>query len=322
VPVILAQHFSPSDRTYEDAEFSLYHFPRVYFSRIRPYDRFIYYRPLGKSRARADSKHYFGHGVFGQWYEDVRRPDHRFVDLIKAEPFPFLVPLADARGHYYETEGERPPQGQAAVRDLSETAYYRILAAAGVSSVALSLLPSTETLLDRPVPLAAAPVPRDRFREITSIPPGAGYVPSGEAILNVYESAALQERARADHQDVLQCIQSAVLRAGGATWYNNNVDLFARLGERRFLIEAKSLGDVRDAVNRVRYGIGQLADYAYRYGAELDGPQKVLAFATAPPREAAWLGNVLDQERTAFVRASRGRVEPLNDAARALPFLG
>ena len=50
MPVILTQHFSPSDRVYEDAEFSLYHFPRIYFSRVRPYDRFIYYRPLGKRK--------------------------------------------------------------------------------------------------------------------------------------------------------------------------------------------------------------------------------------------------------------------------------
>jgi hypothetical protein len=321
VPVILTQHFSPSDRTYEDAEFSLYHYPRVYFSRVRPYDRFIYYRPLGRSRARFDSKQYFGHGILGRWYEDVRRPDHRFVDLIKVERFPVLVPLIDGQGHYYETESGRQPQAQAAVRDISETAYYRILAAAAVSSSTLSMLPSTETLLDLPVPLAAAPVPRDRFRQIIEIPPGAGYVPSGETILNVHESAALQERARADHQNVLQSIQAAVLRGGGATWYNNNVDLFAKMGERRFLIEAKSLGDVRDAVDRVRYGIGQLADYAYRYGQELEGPQKVLAFAAPPAREAAWLRNVLDQERTAFVSARDGAIEPLNESARALPFL-
>jgi hypothetical protein len=321
MPVILTQHFSPSDRVYEDAEFSLYHFPRVYFSRVRPYDRFIYYRPLGKAQSRVDSKHYFGHGVLGQWYEDARRPDHRFVDLIKAERFPVPVPLLDEHKRYYETESARQPQAQAAVREISEIAYYRILAAGAVNSASLSFMPSTESLLDVPLPFAAAPIPRDRFRQITAIPPGAGYVPS-EALLNIHESAALQERARADHQDVLASIQSAVLRRGGATWYNNNVDLFARLGEARFLIEAKSLLDVRDAVHRVRYGIGQLADYSYRYGTELEGPQKVLAFAVQPPREAAWLRDVLDQERTAFLMAGNGKVEALNESAKGLPFLG
>jgi hypothetical protein len=322
VPVVLTQHFSPSDRVYEDAEFSLYHYPRNYFSRIRPYDRFVYYRPLGKSRPRFDSKHYFGHGVLGQWWEDPRQSDHRFVSLIQGERFPVLVPLLDERGRYYETETEHQFQAQSAVREISETAYYRILAAGATSSASLSLLPSTEALVDVPVPLAAGSIPRDRFREITAIPPGAGYVPSGDGMVSIFESAALQERARGDHQDVLQSIQAAVLRAGGSTWYNNNVDLFARLGERRFLIEAKSLNDGRDAVNRVRYGIGQLADYSFRYGAELAGPQKVLAFATAPPRDAAWLANVLEQERTAFVSAHGGRIAPLNELARNLPFLG
>lgn len=321
MPVILTQHFSPSDRTYEDAEFSLYHYPRVYFSRIRPYDRFIYYRPLGKSRARTDSKHYFGHGMLGQWYDDPRRTDHRFVDLIRGEYFPLLVPLIDDLGHYFETETERQPQAQAAVREISETAYYRILAAGAASSGRLSLLPSTEAVHELPTPLAAGGIPRDRFREIMAIPAGAGYVPSGEGMLNVYESAALQERARADHQDALASIQSAVLRAGGSTWYNNNVDLFARMGEARFLIEAKSLNDVRDAVHRVRYGIGQLADYTFRYGDELQAPEKVLAFAAPPPREAAWLRDVLEQERTAFVSAHDGHVEALNARARTLPFV-
>lgn len=320
MPIVLNQHYSPSDRVYEDAEYSLYHFPSVYFSRVRPYDRFIYYRPLGRSRPRADSKHYFGHGVLGQWYPDIRKSDHRFVDLIQTEPFPFPVPLIDPYGNYFETESGATPQAQASVRDISETAYFRILAAGGVSST-ISRLPSTESLADVPFPIAAASIPRDRFREITSIPAGAGYVPSGDGILNVFESAALQERARSDHQDALASIQSAVLRRGGSTWYNNNVDLFARVGEERFLIEAKSLNDVRDAVHRVRYGIGQLADYDYRYGEELDRPQKVLAFAVRPPREAAWLQAVLDRERTAFLMAGNGVVAPLNETAKRLPFL-
>jgi hypothetical protein len=322
MPVILSQHFSPTDRVYEDAEFALYHYPRVYFNRIRPYDRFIYYRPLGRAQPRPDSKHYFGHGVLGQWFPDPHRSDHRFVQIIQGQYFPTPVPLIDARTKYYETESDRQPQGQAAVRDISETAYYRILAAGDVSSAGLSLLPNTESLIDVPLPLAASSIPRDRFREITSIPPGAGYVPSGASPLNVYESAALQERARSDHQGVLALIQRAVQSRGGATWYNNNVDLFAEVGEERFLIEAKSLNDVRDSVNRVRYGIGQLADYAYRYGAELRGPRKVLALGTRPPRETAWLGAVLDQERTAFLLASDGVIEPLNDMAQQVPFLG
>jgi hypothetical protein len=204
MPVILTQHFSPGDRVYEDAEYSLYHYPKIYFTRIRPFDRFIYYRPLGKSASRSDSKHYFGHGMLGEFFEDPIRSDHRFVKIIKGEAFRILVPLVDQWSNYFETESLRSPQFVSAVRDISETAYYKILAAADASSVSLSFLPSTESFDDilRIVPTHKAP--RDDFREITEIPPGAGYVPSGNTFLNVYESAALQERARKDHQSVLQ----------------------------------------------------------------------------------------------------------------------
>ncbi len=130
MPVILTQHYSPLDRVYEDAEFSLYHYPRIYFSRVEPNDRFIYYRPLGKSTRRADSLTYFGHGVIGQVYRDPHRADHRFADLIRTEAFPQAVGIRDPLGRFYETEADTAPQFQAAVRRIGETAYYRILSAA------------------------------------------------------------------------------------------------------------------------------------------------------------------------------------------------
>ncbi len=205
------------------------------------------------------------------------------------------------------------------MRDISETAYYKILAAADASSATLSLLPSTSSFEDIAAATGLIAPQKDQFREISEIPPGAGYVPSGNTFLNVYESAALQERARQDHQSVLKIIQSEVHRCGGTTWYNNNVDLFARVGNERMLIEAKSLNSFRDTVHRMRYGIGQLADYAYRYQDELGNATKVLAFAHAPTRDAAWVGEVLDRERTAFVAASESGIEALNDMARQLP---
>src|ERR1700722_11419397 len=48
-------------------------------------------------------------------------------------------------------------------------------------------------------PLSA---PMDGIRHITEIPGGAGYVPQPGRKLDVYESAALRERARADHQNI------------------------------------------------------------------------------------------------------------------------
>jgi hypothetical protein len=319
VPVILTQHYSSTDRVYEDAEFSLYHYPRVYFSRVEAYDRFVYYRPLGKSTRRIDSLHYFGHGILGKPFPDPGHSDHRFVPLIKAEPFPKLVPLRDLRENFFETETASGPQFQAAVRRMSEVAYHRILAAADVVSTSLDTLPSTEAV--SPFYLTSNPTaPRDTFRTIIDIPPGAGYVPR-DTIVDVYESAALQERARADHQAILKRISVLVHASGGTCSYNNNVDLLAEHGDRRTLIEAKSLTDLRDAVDRMRYGIGQLADYAHRYRAELRGAQSTLAFGRPPDRQTGWIADVLQANAIAFVALDGNAVVPMNEAARSLPFM-
>ncbi len=102
--------------------------------------------------------------------------------------------------------------------------------------------------------------------------------------------------------------------------YNNNVDLYARLGEHRYLIEAKSLNRGADAVGRMRYGIGQLADYAYRYEEDVGAAARVLAFGALPMAENTWIGSVMDRESVAFVCAIGDRVVALNDAAATLPF--
>jgi hypothetical protein len=318
LPVILTQHYLPSDRVYQDVEFSLYHYPRVYFSRVKAYDRFIYYRPLGRSSPRADSKHYFGYGVLGQWFEDPHRPDHRFVNIIQAGSFARLVPIVEARGHYYETETAAAPQFQSAVREISETAYYRILAAADVSSLGVSQLPSTEKIAAGPFVGAIPSAPIDKMREITEIPPGAGYVPHGDNRVSIYESAALQERARADHQGLLQKMLESIIARGGSTQYNNNIDLLGQVGEQKMLIEAKSLNDVKDAVNRLRYGVGQLADYAYRYKSETAGATKVLAFGQPPDRDTSWIAGMLDEERIAFVSQTNDHIVALNEQAKKL----
>jgi hypothetical protein len=321
MPVILMQHFLPSDRAYQDAEFSLYHYPRIYFGRVQPFDRFIYYRPLGKSVRRSDSMHYFGYGRLGQWFADPVRSDHRFAPIISGDRFKRLVPIAEVDGTFYETEDNRRPQFQSAVRTISETAYWRILTAGGVTQSETNALPETDTIAASPYPLPLVAAPTDPFRQISDIPPGAGYVPRGDTKLNVYEAAALQERARADHQRVLQVIRREVARRGGTTFYNNNVDLYARISERSYLIEAKSLNRAADAVGRMRYGIGQLADYAYRYEPEVDGASRVLAFGTLPTADNTWIGNVMDRETVAFVCSLGDRVIALNETATSLPFV-
>lgn len=323
MPVVLNQHFSPVDRIYEDAEFSLYHYPKQYFSRIRRYEPFIYYRPLGESQRREDSLCYFGHGVLGEWYEDHRKPNHRFVNILRGQRFPQLVRLRDERGNYYESETPRASgQMQSSVREISALTYHRILAAAGVTQNDLDSMPDVDSIAASPYPLPLVAAPTDALREIFTIPPGAGYMPRGNAsLLNIYESAALQERARRDHQEALRIVQNAVHRAGGATFFNNNIDLYARIGEERYLIEAKSVNSPTVVVDRMRYGIGQLADYSYRYEALTGGAQRVLAFAAPPPRDTAWISGVLEREHVAFIATRDEHVLPLNVIASHLPFV-
>ena len=221
-------------------------------------------------------------------------------------------------GEYYETEDTTSPPFQSAIREISETAYWKILAASGVKASGLESIPDTELIAAGPY-AALASLPRDDLREIALIPPGAGYKPHGDTRPNVYESAALQERAREDHQRVLRLVQQRVLELGGTTWYNNNIDLYARVGERRMLIEAKSLVDVRASVDRMRYGIGQLADYDFRYRTELRGPQKVLAFGAPPDTQTSWIGSVLEDQHIAFIANNNGNLVAMNVTAESLP---
>jgi hypothetical protein len=316
VPIVLQQHASGGSR-YEDDEGVLYHYPRVYFSRVVQYEPFIYYRPLGKGVARPDSRHYFGHGVVGEAFEDSRDASLRFAQILSYQPFSTLVPLRDPGGRYYETGTTTPPQGQAAVRSISQIAYHRILAAADVAVTGISALPASG--VGDPVPYVPLPVhwPKDDLRIIREVPAGTGYVPRAGVPPSPSEAAALQERARADHQRVLTEIVDRVYQLGGTCWYNNNIDLLARVGDQRLLIEAKSLNDAADAVHRMRYGMGQLFDYRVRYRAEIENAEPVLAFGRPPDRETGWIGEILQENGVGFVASINGTATPLNDVARA-----
>ena len=252
-------------------------------------------------------------------YNDPARADHRFVDVVQYESFPNPVPIADALATYYETGTQSGPNFQSAVRTISEIAYHRIPAAAGVAVTGVSQLPSTDRLIAMPPSAERMRWPKDALRTADHIPEGACYTPRDGVPIDVYESAALQERARADHQHVLQVISGEVTRRGGIWWYNNNIDLYATLGSRRMLIEAKSLTDAREAVNRMRYGMGQLFDYRVRYRAEVLDAQPVLVFGSPPAEGAASIGEVLAENGVAFVIADKGGIHPMNVRAMTLP---
>jgi hypothetical protein len=231
MPIVLNQRAWYPNPRYLDREWVIYHYPQQYRTRITPYDRFIYYRPATGAIAEERST-YFGHGVLGVPFEDPHRSDHSYVPIAWSEHFPKLVTLQDTQDTFYETESLNKPQFINSARKISETAFFRILALGGVSSRAdFSPAITTETVISAGFALATS-APKDSFRIAERIPEGTGYVPSG-VLPDLYESAALQERARRDHQAILEQIRQATVRLGGFAMYNNNVDLVVQLGESK-----------------------------------------------------------------------------------------
>jgi hypothetical protein len=318
VPVVLSQRTwrADADPKYLDREGVIYHYPRQYRGRINDFDRFIYYRPA-TGAAEGERSTYIGHGVLAASFEDWARADHWFVGVAWYEPFARPVPLRQ-NSKFVETEGSASPQFQSAARQIRETAYYRILMLGGVSAGREFAPISTESVLSIGYSPLIAEAPRDVFREALTIPEGTGYVPSGKALPSVYESAALQERARKDHNATLELIRHSAERLGGRCWYNNNIDLFVRCGEQALLVEAKSLTDVRQSVDRMRYGMGQLFDYRVRYKAEVAGAEPVLAFGARPDRATGWVTTILQENGIAFIARDGQRLVPLNERAKAL----
>jgi hypothetical protein len=316
MPVVLSQRTWHGDPKYLDREGVIYHYPRQYRGRINDFDRFIYYRPA-MGALEGERSTYIGHGVLGVSIEDWARPNHWFVDVAWYEPFERPVPLRQ-NNLFVETESSTSPQFQSAARQIRETAYYRILMLGGVSAAREFAPVTTESVLTVGYSPLVTEAPKDAFREAPTIPEGTGYVPSGKALPSVYESAALQERARKDHNATLELIRRSAERLGGHCWYNNNIDLFVRCGEQALLVEAKSLNDARQSVDRMRYGMGQLFDYRVRYKAEVAGAEPVLAFGAPPDRATGWVATILQENGIAFIARDGQRLVPLNERAQAL----
>ena len=108
-------------------------------------------------------------------------------------------------------------------------------------------------------------------------------------------------------------------RRGGSCLFNNNVDLLARFGDDRLLVEVKSLARPSSTVDRMRYGMGQLFDYSVRYRAEIGGAKPVLAFGAALRGDVAWVSEILQGNGVALVARETHGLLPVNELAKALP---
>jgi hypothetical protein len=319
MPLVLMQRAWSDDPKYKDAEYMVYHYPRQYFGQIRGGEKFVYYRPSRGAKA-AEASTYIGCGELGDWYPDGNDANHRFVDVKK--PIPFAVPVAfeDRGGRMFESTfiSRNAFQGRS-IRHIDDLDYYRILDAAGLTSAVWQEAPTIDDVLSGLItPLSVVDPPRDPFRPLTVVPDGTGYRPTGRKF-DILEAAALQERARKDHQDTLKIVKAMTEARGGTCLFNNNVDLLASFGEQRLLVEAKSLNVPSAAVDRMRYGMGQLFDYGVRYRAEIGRAQPVLAFGALPAHDAGWISTILQETGVAFVARQREALLPMNDAARALP---
>ncbi len=308
------------DPGYLDVEGVIYHYPQRYFTFIEGYERFVYYRPA-KGAAAGEASSYVGYGTLGEPFPDPDNANHRFVPVRQYREFPAPVQYLAPTGTFLEsTYSSRTAFTGRSVRRILPTDYFRILAAAGIHGDPFADLADTRELISQPYSaLVVSTAPKQPLRIIDRIPPGTGYRPTGN-LVDALESAALQERARQDHQEVLRTLQQLVHHRGGKTFLNNNIDLYADVRGQRLLIEAKSINHPRVVVDRMRYGIGQLADYGVRYRTEVGEAERVLAFGMVPPPESAWVGTILQETGIAFVALS-GTVDgviPLNERARSL----
>ncbi len=319
MPLILTQHYSRDLNRYLDREGVIYHFPSQYLPVVNRTiveggdHRFLYQRPIREAPA-GEAGTYFGFGTLSAPYPDERIAGHFWLDVLHYQRLR-PVPLWNALGYYYETG--KPDQinlrGRS-IRYVDPMHFFAILAA----GQAYSPIPEPVDLQEASEfsPLSA---PRDAFREMLIVPPGTGYVPKNSDPIDRHEAAALHERARGDHQDTLELLRQRIAALGGVCFYNNNVDLFARIGDRRMLFEVKSLARQASAVNRMRYGIGQLMDYGIRYKAEIAGAEPVLAFGAEPERDVSWIPSILQGNGIAFVSRRGVELKAGNQLAKTLP---
>ncbi len=322
MPIVLTQysHEAADLNRYLDREGIIYHFPATYLSEFNRSindlgdRRFVYQRPV-RGAPRGQSGTYFGYGLLGDPYPDISSPGMYFAELRDYIPMRTPVPLRDGDGRYYETgKSDRVNFQGRSVRWIPSERFNQILALEGAYS-----LGDGRDLQDAGIyaPIAAAPL--DAFRPMAFVPPGTGYVPRGSAIPDPFEVAALQERARADHQTTLALFVAAVQAHGGDCHVNNHVDLFAQVGERRLLVEVKSLTRQHVAVDRMRYGMGQLMDYSVRYRAELQRAEPVLAFGAPPERDVSWIPTILQGNNVAFIANRGGLLVAGNELGESLP---
>ncbi len=318
MPVVLMQRSWRDDPKYLDTEFAVYHFPERYFDRIKGGEKFVYYRPTRGAPPGQEST-YFGCGELGDVWDDPSSPSHRYVGIRKPIRFAHPIPYVNNLGKMYESRFHSRDTFQGhSIRYIDDLDFHRILDAAGLTGIAFAQAPTIDdVILGRASPLLKPPL--DALRKLDVVPAGTGYRPSQGVGPDVGESAALQERARGDHQETLRILKVAIDEKGGSCFYNNNIDLLAKVGNKQLLVEVKSLIDSSATVDRMRYGMGQLFDYSARYRKEIGKTSPVLAFGSSLRNGFAWVSEILQDNGIALIARERDELRPMNELAKELP---
>lgn len=122
--IVLSQKVPPEN--YRDEIGAIYNYPKRYWSRVRPGDRFIYHQP----RTRGGGKSYIGCGAIGSISPDPDDEQLRNAELLDYIPFKRHVPVT-IDGHFLETSMVRPADFRGnAVRHISDEVATLILSQA------------------------------------------------------------------------------------------------------------------------------------------------------------------------------------------------
>jgi len=132
MPLILTQNESNSEShfDYADIEGVQYQYPNQYRNKIKPGERFIYYRGSIDLNGKKRTPHYFGHGVISDVGLDspADTPPGKRLWLATIDEYSqFIAPvLFTLEGEYLEQNGRRRGYFQPGVREVSEQEFDEI----------------------------------------------------------------------------------------------------------------------------------------------------------------------------------------------------
>ena len=110
----------------------------------------------------------------------------------------------------------------------------------------------------------------------------------------IYANQAATERADNAHRRIVNLVAEKIRNVGAIPRYNQFIDLAARVGNKDFIFEMKSITDDNSKV-QVRNGLSQL--YEYSYLQNLPDASLVLVIERPLPNNTQWMVEYLETNR-------------------------